>query len=254
VSDPRPEPDLTFYDFWLSAGDSGIPVSIADHVTLELDTRRGVWSARISAFGTRARGMVELPPASDPIAATAGPFRVGRGRTRGLELQAAVGGTERRGSSLSVAYVVSASERDWGAGWVPWIDDQRHRVRVLGQVELSRRWALSGAFEGRSGVPLTAVDQVSPDGTLIFGPEHGIRSAGTAWLDLGVRFQFDGPWGSRGALGLSVLNVAFGPVAPLTLPFGTESIPVGDRRAVRIAWERTYRLPPIPTVTLRLEF
>jgi hypothetical protein len=253
VSDPRSEPDLTFYDFWLSAADSGVPVATADHFAAELDFRRGAWSGRVSVFGARARGLVELRPERDVTALGESQFRVGRGRTRGVETQIAIGGTATRASSLSLAYVVSASERDWGSGWVPWSEDRRHLLRVLGQWQLSRRWTVFGGVEGQSGVPLTPVDQVSPERSYRFGVENSIRSAGTARLDLGARYLFGGPWGSRAALGLSVLNVAFGPVAPLVVSDPERVLPP-EPPTIRIGWERAYVLPPIPTITLRMEF
>lgn len=169
-------------------------------------------------------------------------------------MQLGIGGTATRGSSLSVAYELSASERDWGTGWVPWSENQRHLLRGLGQLQAARRWTFFGTFEGQSGVPLTPIDQVAPVGGFIYGAENGIRSAGTARLDFGARYFFGGPWGSRAALGISVMNLAFGPVAPLTLPVGSETIRLGDQRAVRIGWERLFVLPPIPTMTFRMEF
>jgi hypothetical protein len=258
VSDPRSEPDLTFYDFWLSASDSGIPVATADHLAAELDFRSGLLSGRMSVFAARASGLVELLPGSDRRPPGASPFRTGRGRTRGLEVQVGVAGTATRRSSLSVAYVVSASERDWGSGWIPWSEDRRHLLRVLGQLQPSSRWIFFGTFEGQSGVPLTPIDQVSPinhlslGGEYIYGPENSIRSGGTARIDFGARYLFGGPWGSRAALGLAVLNVAFGPVAP-AIPRDPDHF-LGDPPSIRIGWERLFVLPPIPTITFRMEF
>jgi hypothetical protein len=54
-------------------------------------------------------------------------------------------------------------------------------------------------------------------------------------------------------LGFSVLNVAFGPVAPL-IPADPDLVDLSDPGAIRIGWERLFVLPPIPTVTFRLEF
>jgi hypothetical protein len=265
VADPRPEPELTFYDFWLSASDSGIPVATADHASADVDVAGGVWSGRASVFAAQANGLVELRPRSDPTPAEVSQFRVGRGRTRGLEIQVGVGGTATRESSLSVAYALSESERDWGSGWVPWSEDRRHLIRVLGQVRLPGRWTFFGTFEAQSGVALTPIDQVlfferpgSVPGrrsgvTYVYGRENAIRSTETARFDLGGRYSFGGPWGSRAVLGFSVLNVAFGPVAPL-IPADSDLVDLSDPGAIHIGWERLFVLPPIPTVTFRLEF
>jgi hypothetical protein len=264
VAEPRSEPDLTFYDIWLSAADSGIPVATADHAAVDLDLTRGAWSGRLSVFAARARGLVELRPDTDPTPTEQSQFRIGRGSTHGLELQLGLGGTAARASSFSVAYVLSASERDWGSGWVPWSQDRRHLVRLLGQLKLSARWAIFGMLEAQSGAALTPVDQVllferpggsdrlGPSLSYVYGAENGMRSPGTARLDAGARWRFGGPWGSQAALGLSVLNLTFGPVAPVT-PKDPERLGT-DPPTIRIEWERLFVLPPIPTVTFRLEF
>ena len=84
VTDPQSEPDLAFYDFWLNAGQNGVPVPKIDHATLDLDLMHGPFAGRLSLFGSRARGLVELRPQSDQRAGSITPFRYGRGRSAGF--------------------------------------------------------------------------------------------------------------------------------------------------------------------------
>lgn len=272
VSDSRSEPDLAFYDFWLPASDSGMPVATADHAALDLDLVSGLLHARLSAFLAQARGLVELRPATEPTPADSSQFRAGRGRTRGLEVQVAIAGSATRRNSISLAYVYSGSWRDWGAGWVAWSQDRRHLVRLLGQIGLGQRWTLFGAFEASSGVCLTPVAQVIfvgfPNATdndpsksapvYVYGRENSTRGLGTLRGDLGGRFLFRGPWGSHAAVGISVLNVGFGPVAPIVPASPLYDIgdlgPSGRPEVLHVRYERLFSLPPVPTVTLRVEF
>lgn len=269
LADPQAEPELVFYDFWLNAGEGRVPVPTVDHGALDLDVVRGRFAGRLSVFASRARGLVELRPSTDQRAEATDPFRYGRGRTAGVELQLGLRGSGPDAEALSVAYVLSFSERDWGAGWVPWAQDRRHLLRLIARTRLGR-WSLSTVFEGMSGPPVTPVEGVvivgTPDPTggglgrtgfghpaYVYGLENSRRSSGTARVDLAARYAFTGPWNSRMALGLSVLNVGFGPVAPLrpsepTFDPGT-SPPQG-----RVRYERLFEMPAVPSLTLRVEF
>ena len=269
VSDPQSEPDFAFYDFWLNAGDGGIPVPTIDHATIDLDVARRRFAGRLSLFASWARGMVELKPPSDQRAEVTAPFRYGRGRTRGLEAQVALRGERPDASALSASYVVSFAQRDWGTGWVPWSLDRRHMVRVAGRTRLGSHWSAFGTFEGVSGAPLTLVEGVLfvglPVGAgnelqrdravgspaYIYGDENDGRSAGTARMDLGVSYSFTGPWKSRAALGVSVVNAGFGAVAPLR---PAASLFEPGSTLGRVRYERLFELPAVPSLTLRVEF
>ena len=264
VTDPQAEPELAFYDFWLNAGKGGVPVPTIDHATVDLDVVRGPIAARLSLFGSRARGLVELRPESDQRAEAIAPFRYGRGRGAGLELQL---GLRSEGSrALSVAYVFGVAQRNWGQGWVPWSQDRRHMIRIIARTGLGSHWSVGGTFEALSGPPLTPVNGVFTTGFLgpsgfdpnyyslgaySYGPENSARSAGTARCDLGFRYLFKGPWRSRAALGISVINAGFGPVAPLR-PAPLRGYGPGD--PPRVTYERLFDLPAVPTLTLRVEF
>jgi hypothetical protein len=270
VSDPQSEPDIAFYDFWLTAGRDGIPVPTVDHATADLDLTAGVLSGRLSGFVSRASGLVELRPSTDQDAENFSPFRYGRARTWGIETQVALRGTSERGTSVSLTSVFSGSQRSWGgASWTPWAQDRRHLLRLLGQMRLSGRWTLFGAFEAVSGPPLTPVEQVvevqrpgaepgfaGPQVAYVHGRENSARSPGTARGDLALSYGFTGPWRSRMALGLSVINLGFGPVAPV-LSCGIHGCGRGTpeaRTASGVEYRRAFDLPAIPTVTLRMEF
>jgi CarboxypepD_reg-like domain/TonB-dependent Receptor Plug Domain len=265
VADPEPEPNLAFYDFWLNAGDAGVPVPIVDHGSIDLDLGRGALAGRVSLFGSSGHGLVEVRPPTDQRAEVADAFRFGRGRTAGLEAQVALRGNDVRGSALSVSYVLSYSDRNWGAGWVPWVLDRRHLFRIAGRARLGTHWSLSGAFEGSSGPPLTPVDGVIfvdlPDSTgpshgglaYLYGAENSARSAGTARVDVGATYSFKGPGRTRMALGLSVINLGFGPVAPLT-PADPGLEPGNPPMSGPVRYQRLFDLPAVPSFTFRLEF
>ncbi len=270
VSDPQSEPDIAFYDFWLTAGSGGIPVPVVDHATADLDLTGGLISGRLSGFVSRASGLVELRPSTDQDAQNFNPFRYGRGRTWGIETQIALRGTAARGNSVSLTYVFSGSQRSWGGGsWTSWAQDRRHLLRLLGQMRLSGRWTLFGAVEAISGPPLTPVEQVvqvdrpghEPNSpfdpvSYVHGRENSARSPGTARADLAVSYGFAGPWRSLMSLGISVINLGFGPVAPV-LSCGIHGCGRGKPEAITasgVEYRRAFDLPAIPTVTLRMEF
>jgi hypothetical protein len=273
VSDPHSEPDLAFYDFWLSAGEGGVPVPVIDHGTIDLDIARGSLAGRLALFASLGRGLVELRPASDQRPEVNTPFRYGRSRGSGLELQLALRGDSVRANALSVSYVLSRAQRDWDGQWVPWSLDRRHLFRLDARRSFGKHWSASVAFEAMSGPPLTPVDGVLivglPDPTghgvtrdsglglgpaYVYGEENSARSSGTVRLDLAARYTFPGPGKSRMTLGFSVLNAGFGPVAPLRPnDAGFDPSDSGVLHG-RVRYERVFDLPAVPSLTLRIEF
>jgi len=250
VSDPGSEPELVFYDLWFVAGEDGIPVALVDHAMLSLGWGDGRFSFRSALYGSRGEGMVEVRPETDQSPG-GGALRIGDSRTCGLELQGGVSGT---GRSLTVTYTLSWSERDWGEGWLPWIQDRRHLVRVAAQTSLGTKWRLNALAEGMSAAPLTPVEYVVPvEPIYVYGRENSARGSGTFRLDLGVERAFQGPWGSNGTFTASVTNLTFGPVAPLAPEDPTGLYPTGGpTHAVR--YVRMFDFPAVPTIGVRLEF
>ena len=203
------------------------------------------------------------------------PFRYGRSRGTGLEVQLALRGDSARANALSVSYVLSWAHRDWDGSWVPWSLDRRHLFRLDARRSFGKHWSASVAFEAMSGAPITPVDGVLivgfPDATghgvtrdlgqgfgpaYVYGEENSARSSGTARVDLAARYAFTGPGHSRMTLGFSVLNAGFGPVAPLqpSAPgFQPSSVPGGVLQG-RVRYERMFDLPAVPSLTLRVEF
>ncbi|MEP6743979.1 MAG: TonB-dependent receptor, partial [Gemmatimonadota bacterium] len=224
VADPRPTGDLVLYDLWKIAGADGIPPARIDHAQLSMGYRRGAFLLQGALFASRGGGMLEVtPPAARTIGGTT--FRIGDARTAGLELQS---GFEGRRRSLTLSYVWSRSERDWGDGWIPWAQDRHHLVRLMEQERLGRSWRASILVEGLSAAPLTPVDHIVRPGTptgdgstgfelpvYVYGIENSARGKATFRVDLGLEKEFHGPWGSAGTVNLSLTNLTFGPVTPI---------------------------------------
>lgn len=269
VTDQQPEPAVTFFDVWLPVGGDA-PVPRVDHATLELDGVTGPWTLHASLFATRGTGLAELRPVSDQT--TGLPmFRFGDSRTAGLELRIAWGSVLPQRLSGSLMYVLSSSERRWeDARWRPWRLDRRHLARLQADWRISEHARAFGLAEAASGQPVTPVREVvrirpplpDVDPTLVpgrpaylFAAEGSARSTGTFRVDLGVEVTFGGPGDSQIQLGLSAINVGFGPVAPEEPPPVNEllrqdgTFPPGGVPLVR-----RFTLPAIPSVTVRIEF
>ncbi len=270
VSDPIPEPDLAFYDFWLDAARQDIPTPIVDHASADLSWARSTVSVRLGLYASRGRGLMELRPATDQDTAHAtSPFRAGDSRTAGLE--ANVTWQDRGGAhALAVIYALTASDRRWDAGWIPWQLDRRHLVRVQARTTPAKGLVLSVATEYMSGAPMTPVTDIvisgvsGQDGGLdptipivryVYGAEGSLRSTGTVRADVGGTFSVGGPWDTQLSFGVSVLNLGAGAVAP-EAPRNPAEL-AGELLAgqdATFSYVRTFDLPPIPTVFVRVEF
>ena len=260
VGDPRPEPELLFYDFWLNAGSDGIPVPIVDHFFLGLKSTGERAMGRVSLFASTARGLVELRPLSSATGSSS-QFRTGRGRTAGLELEGELAADRNGDLALDVSYILSVSQRRWSTIWVHWSQDRRHQLRVILKANLGRKWSLTTIAEAASGAPVTPIKNILYIGTIdpriglrrhpsafragrIPGTENSAIGPGVFHVDFGARYHFEGPGHGNWQLGISVINLNFGPVAP--------SEPM--LQGTTIVYEREFILPPIPTFTLRAEF
>ena len=275
ITDPQPEPTLVFYDFWRVAGDSGIPAPRIDHVAAELDVTRGRWQMHLGAYASRGTGLGELRPEQDLHDTTA--FRFGDSRTAGLEVRLARSTARPDGALMTLSYALGVSERRWDDGiWRPWRLDQRHRLRLQGDVPVGNRWRIFALGEVRSAQPVVRVSEVFFHPTLmptgdtlrgraivpayLYAPEGSARGDGTAWLDVGGRMRIDGPWRMRTTLGLSVTNVVFGPVAPLEpVPplealYPSGGIGGGTTTLPGVPYQRRFKLPAVPSISVRIEF
>jgi hypothetical protein len=270
ITDPQPEPSISFYDFWFNAGEGDVPVPRVDHVTMEIDRVAVSWSAHAATFFSKGSGLGELRPIWDQQV-NLPPFRFGESRTYGLELRGAWRPGSSTGPSGALTYVLSRSERKWDSGgWRPWHLDRRHNIRLQVDAPLGDRWHLFAISEVFSGQPMTVPEEVVlpvpprlPTDTssafglvrYLYGEEGAGRSAGTLRLDFGARVEFDGPGKSRINVGLSVINFGFGPVAPEAPLDPFELIrPDGSYPSDGVEYKRQFSLPAVPSITARIEF
>lgn len=270
ITDPQPEPSISFYDFWFNAGDGDVPVPAINHVAAALDGAGRSWSGHAGVFFSRGSGLGELRPVWDQRTGVP-PFRYGDSRTYGLEMRAAWQPLDDRGPSGALIYVWSHSDRRWDQqSWRPWRLDRRHNVRLQIDATVSKRWYLFGTGEFLSGQPITPVAEVvqpvppslpgdtSTSVAIVryrFGSEGIARSAGTYHFDFGLRGAFGGPWGSRLQVGLSVLNLTYGSIAPEVPVDPFELISqAGTPSSDGVQYKRAFSLPPVPSITVRIEF
>jgi hypothetical protein len=262
---PGVEDIFSIYDLWRPAGREATPLSVADHVLLELKRSGTRRSFRTSAFYSRLQGVGEVR--GSVFQASEGEFfRFGSGRVWGFDAQVALAGAR---SSLSASYVLSWSRRTWGEGSnapeIPWRYDRRHQVRVFGSLLAGRGWRLHLLGELISSDPITPAlgtmnpAALQPDGTLqrdpafsilVLGPENSGRAGWMGHVDLGFHKEIDGPGRSVGRLGISVLNLGFTPIAP-----GVPELKYDEKLGyVRVLYTPKLFLPPVPTLTFMLEF
>ncbi|MBM4186914.1 MAG: hypothetical protein FJ206_06345 [Gemmatimonadetes bacterium] len=265
LGEARSEPDFDFLDFWLDAGDS-VPTATVDHATIDLNLDQSPIVARFSGYASRGSGIGEVRPEFDAAPRTFDFFRFGRSRTRGVEAQLALRGSDRSPHALSVSYSYSVSERDWGEGWLRWAQDRRHAVRVFGQYQLGRLTAF-GAVDAASGMPATGLDyrftrqvpglnerQNMPVGAdaRVYGPENAVSTSGTIRLDGGINWTIGGRGRKRLVLGVGVINLLQTAVAPIALE-GSGTL-ARDQQGQPTPFRRLFDLPGFPTVTLRAEW
>lgn len=270
VTDPQPEPTLTFQEFWLTAGDSAVPTPVVHHASAEMDVS-GPWgTVHLAGYLSRGYGLGEVRPSADQRDTSA--FRWGESRTAGLEVRVARRPRNEREVSAVVSYALGWAQRRWEDGvWRPWLLDQRHRLRLQTEVPLTRRWRVVALAEARSAQPMTRVAEVFYSGWLsfpgdtitrrfllaqpLYAPEGSARGSGTFWADVGTSVWFGGPGRSRITLGLSLTNLTMGPIAPLEpVPLGALVRPDGTYESGGWRYKRRFWLPVVPSVTARVEF
>ena len=254
VADAASEPDLAYYDYWVPAGRLQQPTPTVDQAAIDFRWHRGPAAFRATGYVSTGRGLLEVRPVSDQGTGD-GLFRTGRSRTAGLELQWTLSPPGRPDRVASLTYVLSQSQRDWGTGWVPWGLDRRHVARLQLASTIARRWRVDILADATSGPPFTPVLgalslPLWSAGTFTYGRENSVRDISRVRADAGFTHHFNGPGTSRFFWGISLINLSWGPIAPLlprsNIPFEADGSPLG--------YERIRRIPVIPTLTLRLEF
>ena len=267
LGDARSEPDFDFLDFWMNAGDS-VPVALVDHATLDLNIDVAPIVARLSAYLSHGAGIGEVRPAYDQVPRQFDFFRFGRSRTRGIEAQIGYRGDARHPHSVSLSYAYTASQRNWGDEWVAWAQDRRHQLRLFGQIQHKRLTVLL-AIDGASGPPATAANFEigrgvpglperlgNPFGNQfpVFGRENAVATSGTVRVDAGFNLTLGNRAGKRAILGLGIINLLQGEIAPITNDARAEGPNAIDQNGKPTLYRRLFRLPGVPTLTLRIEF
>lgn len=253
VSDARSEPKYSYYDFWLLAGTHGIPAATMTSAALSGAGSIGRVRMRVDLYGSLGDGEVDLKPQLTPSEAGS-IFREGRSRVRGADVSAITDDAAGRWS-FAASYGYSVSERDWGEGWVPWVNDRRHEVRLVGLRRVGRSLRLATSIDLQSALPFTPIASwylpSVPGGVReVDGPEMSGR--GLPWLriDASIVKQFAGPWHSRWEAGLSIGNVSLGDQAartdsleyhPPTQTWSAQQAPL-------------FRLPVVPSLLIRASF
>lgn len=263
IGDPSGDPDVAFYDFWLSADEPDVGPQRANHFLSDLTYRAGSESTiRVSGYALALDGVLEYQPRQRT-------FRRGRARSRGASLEIANVPVARGALRLGAAYVLAWSERDWGDGWLPWINDHRHMIRTWGSWRAGRRWRVNwflgaaspepteliygtvarGVFRPYVGMFVRAPDALGGR-QIISGGEASGRGWWTQRGDLSAEYTFGGFGRTEWSLGFSILNATIGRIAPAEVFI--PNAPLGEPR--RIEYRQRYELPPIPTVTVTVRF
>jgi hypothetical protein len=270
MSDPQPEPTVLFYDIWRPAGIGQTPIPTGDHFVVEL-RRAGALSLRGGAFYSRLHGVGEVRPV---VADTgeSGFFRFGSGRNWGLDAELSASG---RRASARLTYVLSWAQRRWdgsgGIETVPWVHDRRHQMRVFAGISAGKGWRVNALVEVSSPEPLTpalgifSVGLLSPGGggilrdtttgtpVIAAGKENSARGDWVGHLDLAIEKRIALSTRISGAVGLSALNVLFTRVARVKPVIEPVFVPPFTT-LWRLGFRPAFILPPIPTVTFKLEF
>ncbi|HRP09316.1 MAG TPA: hypothetical protein PLL69_12595, partial [Gemmatimonadales bacterium] len=256
VSDAARDPKVAYYDIWLLTGEDGVPTARSNNLTAEVGWSSGLSSARIGVFGSAGEGQIDLV-STIPRNTTGAPWRAGKSRVRGAEVEATTASEDGQWSGR-VSYTLAQSDRDWGDGWVPWANDRRHQLRVSGSLRPFGRTTFSPSMEAGTGQPYTPFMGVERSGRSfreVYGTENSARG------EIGIRFGatveqgLRGPFGSDVSVGLSVTNFGFGDQGPreYDIDFIPESED-GQLLGAVPASRQVSELPVIPSLLLRIAF
>ncbi|MEO5800394.1 MAG: hypothetical protein ABIS00_13235 [Gemmatimonadales bacterium] len=252
LSDARTEPKLAYYDVWLFANGANVPIATADHFSAEIGLRRRNSSHRIGVFYSTGLGQMSLVP-EVPLQLGAPAFRTGRMKVWGAELEIRTSTSDDRWAG-QVSYSFANSQRDWGSGWTPWLNDRRHQLRLNGIFHPNSRTTLSSAVEVATAQPYTPFlryDSLPGGYAAIYGAENSARGRAGVRLDASVQRAMKGPFGTSLSLGLSVSNLAAGDQSARE---GFPGFPFGGVLAAKPASKPLISLPPIPSLLVRILF
>lgn len=220
--------------------------------------RGGVLTLRADVFLRGVAGRPAGVPRSvlaDTVLHRTLEFRRVSARTTGVSLGSTVAGAN--GLAAQVAYTFSNTiERDTGvwtrAGW-----DRPHMLNILGNVPVSRKWALSTSFRWQSGLPfvplrgILPVPLVSiPDGLIgakpLPGRANAARLPSSVRLDLSLRRNW-----TRGRYS-GYFSVQLWNALNEESAIEAEWFVLGP--AARLPQIRTTSLPRIPSIGLGLQW
>jgi hypothetical protein len=257
LSDARAEPKVGYYDIWLPADGASVPVATTDHLTAELGWTSGEHRLRLGVYRSAGEGALDLIGGNFETRHVDS-WRVGRSRVIGAELEAGMASRDRRWSG-QLSYTLARSERDWGEGWVPWINDRRHQLRLTGTLRPLARTILSPSLELNSGQPYTpflGTELAGRGYRSVFGRENAARG------HVGVRFgaalqqEMRGPFHTELALGLSVTNMGFGDQSPREAAVLFVPAAAGSPQQLQTlpSSQQVSELPVIPSLMLNIRF
>ncbi len=256
ISDARTEPKVAYYDVWLPTDGDSTDAATVDHFAAELGWSDGRHTVRAGVFAASGSGAMEFVPENQSIV-TGLLLRAGDLRVRGGEIEARTASLDGRWAG-QVSYTMQWSERDWGDGWLPWVNDRRHLLRLAAIYRPRERTTISVGAEAGSGqpyIPLIGIDSTPTGLRNRYGAENSARGRAGLRIDAAIQREFAGPLGTDLSLGLSVMNIALGDQSPRkgSLRF-IPSQPGGPTLGAVPASEELFRLPPIPTLLIRVRF
>jgi hypothetical protein len=257
MSDARAEPKVGYYDIWLPADGAAVPVATTDHLTTELGWVSGAHRLRVGFFRSAGEGVLDLIGGNFETRQVDS-WRVGRSRVIGAELEAGTASRDRRWSG-QLSYTLARSERDWGEGWVPWINDRRHQLRLTGSMRPLVRTILSPSIEFNSGQPYTPFLRTELTGRSyhsVFGRENAARGRVGVRFGAALQQELRGPFNTELSLGVSVTNLGFGDQAPREAAVRFVPAAAGSPQQVQAlpSSQQVSELPVIPSLMLNVKF
>ena len=269
LQDPDVAFDIYVADIWLPGGVRELPISSAVHYVSSLEWRLpGRARLKAEAYAKRTRGTLTLPPygASDPRFAVQR-VEVTRGLDDGLDLSVFTDASRRLQGW--VGYSLARSARRLGDSTFAADPYPRQRLVVVAESPMGR-WTATGRVELFEGVPFTpAIAMVQERGfdfgrnrfssdcfgtTLeyLYGTRNSARTGISKRLDLGAARRWTDSGGRKWELGFGLVNAVFDPVGVFRP--AEAGPPHGCSAPARVPRAYEVMLPPIPSVSIRVEF
>jgi hypothetical protein len=270
LQDPDANFDIYNVDIWISSHEGGISEGRSTHLISGVELRLPEeLRFKGEIYHKSLSGLLTLAP-YDPSTRKLAIERLedARGVARGLDLSLSREGTaDVRGW---LGYSLAMSRRTVGDADFAADPHPRQRVIAVWDVNTRSKWGFTGRFEAFDGVPFTpaiamAADRPFDFGTGRFTEQCGViavdyvygsrNSARTGWskrLDLGTGRRWTDRRGRRWELSASLLNALFDPTGVFRpAPAKREN---GCTEPAEVVKERELVLPPVPSLSVRVEF